>query len=366
MDISRLSVTSHKLFHHIGEVTKWQKGEDFMPIVVEVNPIDGCNHRCVFCYSDFLGHHKELMIDPDLLVRVFRDMGKCGVKSVMLQGTGEPLMNPGTPDAIVAGKEAGLDIALITNGVLFNEESLEKIIPRLSYLRCSALESTPELYAKTHRSSPKHHEKILNNLKRAVEIRNRELAKNPNLETIIQVHHIPFPYNIHQTVDTVKMMRDIGLDMVYVKPAQIRPDNKDHEWPLDMHLKYKEVLEECTKLETSTFKVSVRWNEFELCEVSGPFKKGYNSCFGMYFSTNIDADSKVYPCYKHWREPEWCLGDLKEMSFEEIWKSDRRKQLLADHMKNYDLNQCHVQCRQHPYNKALWDLEHPPLHKNFL
>jgi len=366
MDVTRLKLTPHKLFHHLGEVVKWQHGEDFAPIYVEVNPVDACNHRCIFCYADYLGHKKELCIERDLFIRIFRDMGEAGVKSVMVQGTGEPLLNKALPDAIVEGKKAGLDISLVTNGVLFTEESLEKIIPAISWMRVSALEYTPELYAKTHQCPESHYHRVIKNLKKAVEIRNRELSKNPDLETIIQAHHMPFPFNIYHTVDTVKLMKDIGLDAVYVKPAQIRPDNLHHEWPRDIHVTYQKILEECNQYDDDEFRVSVRWGEFDLTEVAGPFKKGYDACYGLYFSTNIDADAKIYPCYQLWRVERYCIGDLSKQSFKEIWFSEHRRQVLKDHEENFDLDQCHVQCRQHAYNKDLWELSHPPLHKNFL
>lgn len=110
MDVTRLKLEPHKLFHHLDEVMRWRDGKDFAPIYVEINPTDYCNHKCIFCYSDYLGHKKELSIEGDLLIRIFRELPEAGVKSVMIQGTGEPLLNVALPDAIVAGKKAGLDI----------------------------------------------------------------------------------------------------------------------------------------------------------------------------------------------------------------------------------------------------------------
>ena len=104
MDVTRLKLTPHKLFHHLDEVLKWREGSDFAPIYVEINPTDACNHRCIFCYSEFLGHKKELVIERDLLIRIFCDMAEAGVKSVMVQGTGESFLIKPSPMQSLPGK----------------------------------------------------------------------------------------------------------------------------------------------------------------------------------------------------------------------------------------------------------------------
>jgi len=236
MDLSGLNLKPHKLFYHLDEVTKWRDGKDFAPIFIEFSPTDVCNQRCHFCYTDYLGH-KKLMIERDPLLRIFREMGEFGVKSVMVQGTGEPLLNSAVPDAVVVGKKAGLDIALCTNGVLLSEEVLEKAMPCLSWLRVSGIECDGDLYVKTHVCPEGHFKRVIDGLRTAVRIRNRD-----HLETVIAVHFLPFPYNASRVLDTVKMVKEMGIDYILIKSAEIGLHTPNHVWPRDTHEQYRGLL----------------------------------------------------------------------------------------------------------------------------
>ena len=117
------------LLYHPDTLDKWMKGEYFPPLYVEISPTTSCNHNCSFCYVNYVREDK-MSIPEDLLIKIFQDLARAGVKACELQGTGEPLLNKGVPDAIVAGKNGGMNICLVTNGSLFTEDMLDK-----SYLR---------------------------------------------------------------------------------------------------------------------------------------------------------------------------------------------------------------------------------------
>lgn len=367
MDLSRLNLKPQrmahgKLYHHLDEVLKWKRNEYFPPVYVEFNPTDKCQQRCHYCYTEYLGHTK-LTFDSDFLVRVFRQMGEAGVKSVQIQGTGEPLLNKATPDAIVAGKEAGLSIALASNGVLLRPEVAERLLPCLEWVRISDVEPTAELYAKSHVVPERQWYSVIENLNAMVELRNRN-----QLSTIIGATLVLFPYNAPHVVEAVKMVRDIGVDFMHVKPAQQSLHNPEHNWPRDTHNAFREGLEEAKTLGTPDFRVSVRYDDqFDLQEKDGGFVKNFKHCWGLEFEAMIDADGGVYPCLQFWRDPEFCYGNLKEQSFDEIWRSDRRRQVRDKIFYEYDfVNLCRCVCKQSHVSEELQHLVDPPMHVNFL
>ena len=149
MNADKVVMSTSKLFYHLDEIQKWKRNEYFPPIMIEVNPTDLCNQKCFFCYTEYLGH-KNLSIPDAALIRIFRELGMAGVKACQIQGTGEPFVNKGLPDAIVAGNENGLDCATHTNGTLVTNEILEKIIPNLCFFRVTNMECNEKLYQKTH------------------------------------------------------------------------------------------------------------------------------------------------------------------------------------------------------------------------
>ena len=357
MDLKRLKLKPHKLFHHLDEVTKWQKGEYFPPIYVEFNAIDACNQRCHFCYSSYL-KHTNLKTEDDLLLRIFSELGAANVKSVQLQGTGEPLLHKAVPDAIVLGKRAGLDIAVSTNGVLLTNDVIEKILPCISWVRISSIECKPDLYARTHGCEEWHWQKVISNLKAAVEFRNRN-----KLDVVIGAQFIVFEYNAPYIIDTLRMCRDeIGVDSILVKTAGVSPHNPTHNWTNDSHIKYAKLFKEAEELKRDDFVISMRPADTH----GTSFTKDYEACYSMYFETQIDANAKVYPCPFFWRNEDYCLGDLSKMSFEELWKSEQRKNVIDRIHQEWDLDNCTFKCKNHYINGPLWELANPPMHKNFL
>ncbi len=360
MDLSRLQLRPHKLFHHLEEVLKWKKGEYFPPIFIEFSPTDRCNQKCWYCYTDYFNSQKQ-EIEGSLLVKIFRDLGRAGVKSVMVQGTGEPLLNEATPDAIVEGRKAGMSLALCCNGVLLSREVLEKVLPNLEWLRVSAVELTPALYARSHGSPESHWHKVIENLQNAVEIRRRL-----NLDVVLATHMLLFPYNVTSVVETAKMVKELGVDYILIKSANQSLHTPEHQWPRDTHLKFGHLLQEAKKLEDDSFKVSVRLDQFRMQEQDGSFKKGYGKCYGLAFEALIDADASVYPCLHFWRNKEYAYGDLHVESFEEIWKGRRRQQVLDRIYHEFNIEDCHFGCKTSHINETLWELANPPMHMNFL
>ena len=362
MDLSKLQLKPHKLFHHLDEVLKWQKGEPFAPIYVEISPTDLCNQNCHFCYTDYIKHQGK-SIPGDLLIKIFEDLGKAGVKSVQVQGTGEPFINKSLPDAIIAGYETGLSIGCGTNGYYLNEKTLTKILPYMEWIRFSSMEANSELYAKSHQTPERHFDVVTKNMCKAVELR-----KTLNPEVILSSMFLPFEYNTPYVVDVTKLMKEIGIDIFLIKSPNLDSSKTpDHIWPRDTFKNYSKLLHEAKALEDEEFIVDVRFDQFELQKNEGPFKKNYASCYGMKFETMIDADCKVYPCLSFWRNEEFCLGDLTKNSFEEIWSSKKCQKKLNDIWDNYDpRNKCTFGCKQHWINESLWELKNPPMHKNFL
>ncbi|MDD5169216.1 MAG: SPASM domain-containing protein, partial [Syntrophales bacterium] len=50
-----------------------------------------------------------------------------------------------------------------------------------------------------------------------------------------------------------------------------------------------------------------------------------NFCQGIKFSSIISCDGGIYPCWRAWGKKDYCYGSLYENTFEEIWKSERRR-----------------------------------------
>jgi GTP 3',8-cyclase len=352
----------HGIFHHLDTLQKWKKGDEFPPLYVEVSPTNVCNQRCFYCYVEHLGY-KDLSIPEDLLVKIFDDMGTYGVKCCEIQGTGEPLLNKGLPDAIVAGKRRGMDICLVTNGTLLTREILEKIEPCLSFLRVSALAHDSKLYAKLHNCPEDQFPLVIKALEDAVKIRDRD-----NLDILIIATFIVFDFSIPYIVDTARLLKNIGINIFKAWPAVVMGHNEKHNWELaSLHRKYKEKFFEAKSLEDEEFKVFLNEKNLDMFMNNKPTFRPYTKCYGVEFETHIDADGKIYPCQLCWRDERYCLGDLKEKSFGEIWSSKERHDALNRFYEKIETEKCKVFCcKQHSINSCLYEMANPPRHVNVI
>jgi GTP 3',8-cyclase len=355
-----LKTKPHKLFHHLDRVRQWMEGEPMFPVFVELGPTNRCNQRCPWCYTQYT--HGDLSFDQDLFLRIISDLHEAGVRSVCVQGTGEPFMNPYSADAIALGGKLGIEMATITNGVLLTEKAAEKAIPHLKWAKISAVEGSPELYAANHGTSERQYSRLIKNIESIVKL-NQGI---PGSEFVLSAAMLVCENNWHTVADVVKLTSDLGFDFIQVR-APSGSLKIDYKTTADLHKKdeVQRIIDKASSYNRATFLVDIRIDSFE-DQNKGPFPKDFDTCYGMEFETLIDADAKVYPCLRFWGDEEYALGDLRKSSFREIWSGERKKQIFNRIWNEWDLDQCHMVCKQSYINSSLWELKHPPLHKSFL
>ena len=85
-----------------------------------------CNLRCPHCASDS-GEARAEEMSLDQALRVVEDLGKLGCRELALLG-GEPFLRPDWYEIAAAVKSAGIELQLITNGLLVTEKLRRQIL----------------------------------------------------------------------------------------------------------------------------------------------------------------------------------------------------------------------------------------------
>jgi radical SAM protein with 4Fe4S-binding SPASM domain len=348
-----VDVDNHKLIYHPERVSEWLKTGDCFPIYVEIGVTNRCNHRCIFCALDWF-EKKPIDIDSGVMKRALREMAECGVKSVMFAGEGEPLMHRDICEFISYSKLQGLDVAITTNGVLFDQEKLEKTLPSLSWIRFSVDAGTAHTHKKIHRGGLKDFDSILTNLRDAVAIK-----KKGNLSVVIGVQFLLIPDNLKDLVSFIKLFKEIGVDNVQIKPYSQHPLSKNR-YSIE-YSQYQSIQEEIKKFETPEFQVIFRSQTAQRLII----KREYQVCYGMPFFTLIEADGSIIPCMMFYKNPEFCYGNLHDNSFAAIWEGEKRKNIIHKLTKN-KIEHCRNGCRLDAINRYLSQLKKPHAHVNFI
>jgi len=112
----------------IKRLAMWLHGKKAPPLTLELNITNRCNLRCRMCWLRFGKPNYEEMKDEEL-VRIIDEAIALGIKEFRFPGSGEPLMRKKIlfelMEKVKDGKGNGL---LISNGTLFSEEDVKKLV----------------------------------------------------------------------------------------------------------------------------------------------------------------------------------------------------------------------------------------------
>lgn len=353
----RYRIDGHKLLHHFPRVAAWQRGEAVYPIYAEVSPSGSCNHRCLFCALDYL-EYQPRFLDAGVMAERFAEMAGLGLKSVLFGGEGEPLLNRGFARMAGAGRAAGLDLALTTNGVLLRGGLLEAAVGLMQWIKVSLNAGTRETYAAVHRTRAEDFDAVIANLEAAV--RERARAGSP---CTLGAQILLLPENRAEVAATARLCRDLGLDYLVVKPYSQHRFSRTDRYRDIRYADYLQEVEAAAAYATDRFGVIARRDTMRAWDEGG---RRYSRCLALPFWTYVDAGGGVWGCSAWLGDERFLYGNLLTQGFREIWEGERRRASLAFVAGDLDVDACRLNCRMDKINQFLWDLRDVPEHVNFI
>ena len=350
----RYRIDSHKLHYHPERVAQWLAADTWdearhvYPIYWEITTAAACNHRCTFCSVDAIGYPAILM-DAKVLATRMNGAAVMGVKSVMFAGTGEPLLHKRIDDINIAAREAGLDTAFTTNGVLLDRLST---LPLASWVKVSLNAGTRDSYAAIHQTDAKDWDKVWGNIENAA-------ARKGSCALGVQC--VVLPENVDDMEDLARLARDSGADYLVLKPYSQSTFSIVQRGDID----YRNMLAFLAGLEsysTASFKVLPRVDALR----QEAEAHHYDRCRATpNFWTYTMADGRMFACSAHLLDDRFCLGNINTQSFQEIWEGEERKRVW-EMMHTFDIRQCRLNCRMDKPNRYLHELDGHQAHVNYI
>jgi len=330
----------------IDRLYAWKHKLDFSPTLIEINPTSQCNQSCIYCYTNKRIENHSYIKD-EVFIDSFRQFAKAGVSAAVLQGTGEPLMHKALPDAVESAGKHNISLALTTNGVLLVPKLQERILEHLLYIRFSVLDSNPSRYSYLHGCSEKQWEILHENIKSIVAARDKFC-----LELGLCITVYLYQDNYKDICSIIKFYKDIGIDYIFIQEAtysNYSPAGKRGYFTTQLSESEKENIkkdimllsdDDCrVKIEYPTESLTKNWE--------------LNKCQGIKFFTLLSCDGGIYPCWRCWGQKEYCYGSLYEQQFEEIWSSDKRKELESIILKTSPNGDECMNCNNPKLNRLL-------------
>ena len=188
------------------------QGKTPPPIAVSVDPINACNHRCVWCNSaEVLGNGKDSMMSREFLMQLAPFLGQWGVKAICVGGGGEPLLNPFTGSFIIECVKNGMEVGVVTNGT-----NLEQHVKELSLCRwvgVSVDAATHKTHARLHKPAHGDFPAIVSGLKKLVV--HRKKFGTPEVTYKFLLH----PENLHELFTAAKLAKKLEVNVFHARPA---------------------------------------------------------------------------------------------------------------------------------------------------
>jgi radical SAM protein with 4Fe4S-binding SPASM domain len=332
-----------KILNHPEQVDAYLRGQNPFPITLEIDPTNRCNNQCPEC--TFIDKDQKLALSAQQILRVVKELRQLqGANAVTWTGGGEPLLYRELGQVVTAVHRLGAENALITNGRnLRDPVFLRDILPILRWVRISLDAGTAETYARVHGVPARAFDEILDNV-RAV-IAARQAGEYP---VTIGISFLTSTTTVTDMQRTVMLAKGLGVDYIQFKPMQKRTGPWSYRYDNGGLIgQVQEFKKDLQREGTPDFQVFFSKSVFYSGEQWVPTR-----CHGQQFSTSVAADGKLYVCCHYKGNPDFCLGDLTRQSFEEIWHSERRWQVL----RAIDPRKCVPWCKHHQTNVLLEEI----------
>lgn len=266
------------------------------PISIAIEPTTACNLRCPECPSGLRSFTRPTgMLKKDFFEQFIAEIHK---KTFYLTFyfQGEPYLNPQFLDMVKIASNKKMYTATSTNAHFLTPENAEKTVNSgLDRLIISIDGTTQETYQQYRVGGSL--EKVIEGTKNIIQAK-RKLKKNKP--------HVIFQFlvvkpNEHQISDVLKLAKELGVDEVKFKTAQVY-DYKYGNSLIPENPKYARY----KRLPDGTY------------TVKNPL---LNHCWKMWHSCVVTWDGKVVPCCFD-KDAQHQLGNLSEKYFRQIWRSE--------------------------------------------
>ena len=279
------------------------------PVSISFEPTTSCNLRCPECPSGLRAFTRPTgMLQEDFFTKTINEIHK-ELLYLIFYFQGEPYLNTDFLKMVRHAADHKIYTATSTNAHYLNDENAKKTIESgLDRLIISIDGTTQETY-KQYRVGG-NLEKVIAGAKNIVKWKKELKSKTP----FIIFQFLVVKHNEHQIEEVKQLAKEIGVDQVRFKTAQVYDYINDPNNLIPVNEKYSRY----KKNKDGSFKAK---------------NKMANHCWKLQHANVITWDGLVVPCCFD-KDAQHRLGNLKHESFKEIWHNNNYKQFRTELMKS--------------------------------
>ena len=327
-----------KLLSFHQTVNGWLTGRETIPICVEIQPTERCNHRCPDCQAKYALPRREVrrraQSGTDLDLELLKSLWDELPRGVVISGnTGDPLIYPQLVPLLNELRQRSIPTVLICNGEGMNPEIASAAVSTCKGIRVSLDAFDPTSFRRSHGVQGESWERVLAGLQLLLDARRETEATS---SCLIGVGYLTDERTRPGMTKATRLARASGVDYIQFRPYHYRKGDVEAE------------LDECRSLRTEAFEVLSSSQKYR----ADSDVRSYATCHGASFYTVIDAAGDVYMCCHHVGNPNARLGSLRETVWRELLASEARGRVMTA----FRLGNCPPLCRLHSQNEALEEI----------
>jgi radical SAM protein with 4Fe4S-binding SPASM domain len=279
------------------------------PVSISFEPTTSCNLRCPECPSGLREFTRPTgMLKKDFFKETIDDVYK-ELLYLIFYFQGEPFLNPDFLEMVKYAHDKGIYTATSTNAQYITDEKAKRTVESgLDRLIISIDGTTQDVYKQYRRGG--NLEKVLQGARNIVKWKKELKSKTP----FVFFQFLVVKPNEHQIEDVKKLAKEIGVDQVRFKTAQIYDYENDPNNLITNIDKY------------SRYRKDKNGN----MQIKSGLK---NHCWKLWHANVITWDGLVVPCCFD-KDAMHRLGNLRMQSFKEVWHNDNYKQFRSELMKS--------------------------------
>lgn len=348
---AKLVIDGTKIGWHRDRVLAWQRGERVAPITCDIAWTRRCNAACDFCAAkQQASASPSLDIPRNKAFEFIDDAAEIGVKGISLISDGESTLVDYYAESIERMSERGIKVGLGSNGIAFNRQMLDRILPHTSYLRFNFSAGERKRYAEIMGVKEPIYDKVIENIRTAVEI-----VRSNRLDCNINMNLVSDPKDEDQLLPFSRLAKELRVHYGVIKHCFVDDDGMIKVNVAD-YPKIEGTLRECEKLTEpdGSFRLVAKWNR-----IGEGAKRNYSQCYGPTFILQMSGNGLIAPCGPYFNEKfkAFHIGNIMRERFRDIFRGARYREVM-DYLgsSHFDASKrCPPNCLQHLANQWLFD-----------
>ena len=294
---------SFQLSRFTGRPVQWG-----LPVSVSFEPTTSCNLRCPECPSGLRAFTRPTgMLDNGFFRKTIDEIHR-ELLYLIFYFQGEPYLNPSFLDMVRYASGKGIYTATSTNAHYLNSETARKTVESGLDRLIVSIDGTTQVTYEQYRVGGRL-EKVVAGAKEVVEWKRRLGSRTP----FIVFQFLVVRPNEHQIEEVRRLGREVGVDAVWLKTAQVYDYENDPNGLIPQNVKY------------SRYRTGRDGKRT-------PKNRLLNHCWKLWHANVITWDGLVVPCCFD-KDAQHRLGSLADRSFREVWTGGEYRRFRTELMK---------------------------------